>query len=350
MIGAHHVAPTDITDEDDDMQRRHLLAGGTAVGLALIMQGSTQSPARIGAADAQRLAARVEEYCADEQQLGGGALARKASADLADAKLALRTCAIDAAAESSFTSAAGNMAVMAGWLHFDADESEKALDCYRDAMAMATEAGDDELAVHVCLNQAYQTIAESRRGQAHPTSALRLTRRAAELTRRQPSGRVHALIDARTALAHAALGDRSAFEKSITSAWREMDLAYDREPVEQCPSWLQFMCHNEVRYHQACGLAYLGAASRSLELFREVATVHAGQRNSAYYHAWLARTMAQTGNIDDAVTEANHVVTDLAGGVSSARTLRVLEPVHRGASKTRHDQFTSQYNQLAGQV
>ncbi|MEU6562634.1 hypothetical protein [Nocardia nova] len=348
--GTHHVAPTDTTDEDDDMHRRHMLAGGTTIGLALIMGGAATSPARIGSGEARRLAERVDEYCTDEQQLGGGALARNATADLADAKRVLRMCAIDSAAESAFTSAAGNMAVMAGWLHFDADDPAKARDCYRDAMAMAAEAGDDELAVHVCLNQAYQTTAEAQRGHAHPTSALRLTHRAAELTRRQPSGRVHALIDARTAMAHAALGDRSAFEKSITSAWREMELAHDREPLDQCPTWLRFMCHTEVRYHEACGLAYLGAASRSLELFGQVAASHAGQRNSAYYHAWLATAMAQTGNIDDAVAEAEHVVADLDAGVSSQRTLRVLEPVHRAASATRHEQFTIHYNRLAKQV
>ncbi len=343
----HHVAREPRLDEDDDdMERRQLLIGGAAAGLTAI----THFPARISMTDAERLAERVDHYVHAEQRVGVGTLARAAHADFRNAEEMMRTHDIASAAEPAFVSAVGNMAVMAGWLYYDSDKQDAATACYRDALAMAAEIGDDELAAHTCLNKALQTITQAGRGKANPRSALQSTLRAADLARPRTSGRIHALIASRQALAHSLLGDRSAFDRSIATAWREMDLACDREPLSQCPDWLQFMCHNEVRYHEACGNAHLGDASKSTELFERVAAERAGQRNAANYRAWFARSLAHVGNITDAITEATDVIASLADGVSSSRTLRVLEPVRIAASKPYHSGFRERYDQLSVQA
>ncbi|WP_330253472.1 helix-turn-helix transcriptional regulator [Nocardia sp. NBC_00565] len=339
----HHAAEHG-AEEDNDMKRRQLFVAGTAAGLTVLAH--PRLPAHIGMSDAQRLAKRVDSFVTTEQKVGGGALAQLARTDLEDAKAVLATCDIDSAAAPLFISAAGNMAVTAGWLHYDNDDQVAARDCYRDAMALANETDDDELAAHTCLNVALQTVTQARRGEAHPTSALRSTLRAADLTRRQPSGRIHALIAARQATAYACLGDRSAFTRAVATAWREMDLAYDHEPFDKCADWLKFMCHNEVRYHEACGYKYLGEASRAAELFEQVAAERAGQRNSANYRAWLASSLAEVGNIDDAIAVAADVLENLGGGVSSGRTLRVLEPVRAAAIKPRHNDFQQRYDRF----
>ncbi|WP_327112772.1 hypothetical protein OHB12_29650 [Nocardia sp. NBC_01730] len=343
QVGWEHVA-----EKDDDMKRRQLLVGGTAAGLTVLAH--QHFPARIGMSDAERLAERVDGYVTIEQKVGGGALATAARTDLEHAKMVLATSEIDSVAAPVFTSAAGNMAVTAGWLFYDADDQRAATRCYSDAMALANHVGDDELAAHTCLNVALQTIAQARRGEAHPQYALRSTLRAADLTRRQSSGRIHALIASRQATAYACLGDRSAFTRAVATAWREMDLAYDHEPFERCPDWLKFMCHNEVRYHEACGYSYLGEASRATELFEQVATERAGQRNSATYRAWLASSLAEVGDIDDAITVATDVIANLADGISSSRTLRVLEPVRAAATNPRHEDFQERYDQFSVRV
>ncbi|WP_327097048.1 hypothetical protein OIE68_45525 [Nocardia vinacea] len=350
IADTHHVAREPKLDEDDDMERRQLLVGGTAAGLTVITHRPQRFPTRIGINAAKRLAARVDSYVNTEQRVGGGTLATAARTDLEHAEMMLQTHDIDGAALPAFVSAAGNMAVMAGWLFYDSDDQDAATACYRDALALAAEVGDDELAAHTCLNRALQTITQARRGKANPHSALRSALRAADLARPAAAGRIHALIAARQALAHSCLGDRSAFNRSIASAWREMDLAYDHEPLDQCPDWLKFMCHNEVRYHEACGNAYLGDASMSTELFEQVAAERAGQRNAAHYRAWFACSLAQVGNIADAITEATDVITNLASGVSSSRTLRVLEPVRNAATKPHHTDFRERYDQLSIQV
>ncbi|MET9286272.1 helix-turn-helix domain-containing protein [Nocardia beijingensis] len=347
-VSESEIASERVAGKDDDMKRRQLLLGGTATGLSALTH--QHRPDRIGRSDAERLARRVDSYVTTEQTVGGGALARSASSDLEHAKIMLSTCEIEGSAASAFTSAAGNMAVTAGWLFYDADDQLAATRCYSDAMALANHAGDDELAAHTCLNVAFQTITQAERDEAHPQYALRCTLRAADLTRRQPASRIHALTACRQATAYACLGDRSAFTRAITTAWREMDLAYDHEPLDECPDWLRFMCHNEVRYHEACGYCYLGESSRAVELFEQVVNKRAGQRNSANYRAWFASSLARVGNIDDAVSVAADVLADLADGVSSSRTLRVLEPVRAAATKPRHQGFHKRYDQFRVQV
>ncbi|WP_162958192.1 hypothetical protein [Nocardia yunnanensis] len=332
-------------EEDDDMKRRQLFVAGTVAGLTIL--APPRRAARIGMPEAQRLSKRVGNFVTTEQTVGGGALAQLARADLENAKAALTTCEIDSAVAPLFASAAGNMAVTAGWLYYDNDDQLDARDCYRDAMALANETGDDELAAHTCLNVALQITTQARRGAAHPTSALRSISRAADLTRRQSSGRIHALIASRQATAYACLGDRSAFARAVATAWREMDLASDHEPIEECAGWLKFLCHNEIRYHEACGYAYLGEASRAAELFEQVAAERTGQRNAANYRAWLASSLAEVGNIDDAVSVAADVLDNLGRGVSSGRTLRVLEPVRAAAVKPRHLEFQQRYDRFA---
>jgi hypothetical protein len=346
-------------DEDDDMKRRQLILGGATVGVTLLAPPRIDGlPAHIGLGDATELARKVDDYVNREQRVGGGTLALRALTDYSRAKTMLDNCDMDDAAATAFVSAAGNMAVMTGWLFYDSDQHAAAMTSYNNALALAAYAGDDELAAHTCLNMALQGIALSRRFLAdpnaevksHPRTALRATARAADLARGRPSGRIHALVASRQALAHASLGDRVAFGRSIATAWREMDLAYDGEPLDQCPDWLKFMSHNEVRSHEAIGYSDLGDASKSAELFAEIAAERAGQRNAASYRAWLAASLVQLGDTDTAVTEASVVLDRLASGISSDRTFRKLEPVRQAATKPSFSDFRDRYDQMATQT
>jgi transcriptional regulator with XRE-family HTH domain len=331
--------------EDDDMQRRQLIVGSAAAGVTLMARLSTGGE-RVGRGDVTALAERVDSYNHTEQQVGGGALADHATNDFQQARYALDNFDTSADVAEAFASATGNMAVMAGWLHYDSDDQTAATACYREALALAAQTGDDELAVHTCLNMALQNITQARRGKANPQAALRYTVRAAALTQRHTAGRIHALIASRQALAYAAMGDHNGFGRSVNTAWREMDMAHGHEALEDCPLWLRFMSHNEVRYHEASCYAYLGAASKSADLFSVVAAERAGQRNAANYRAWLAYSLSRVGDVTLAVGEARDVLKELSTGVSSGRTLRVMESVRAAADPERHPEFCRDYDLL----
>lgn len=337
--------------EDEDVKRREF--GSTLAGLSALIMGdptSLTSTARIGFADAQRLSARVEYFDRQDQRVGGAALVESANRQFVQAKMVLEM-SDSGSAGRAFMSATGNMAVIAGWLAFDADNHALARQCYSEALALANAADDDELTVHACLNMAMQSVNLSRRGYGSPHHASRLIGRARDLTHRLPSGRIHALVAAREAVALAALGERAGFARAVATASREMDRADAHEPVADCPVWLRFMSHTEIELHEAIGNGYLGELSKSIELHTNVIRQRSGARNSAHYRAHLAESFARVGDTQSALAEAIPVVTALEGSVSSTRTLRQIGVVRAAVDNHRSaDEFNRRFDALTRQV
>ncbi|MGK8558581.1 helix-turn-helix domain-containing protein [Nocardia gipuzkoensis] len=330
--------------EEDELKRREF---GFLLGATLVASGvnSNVVPNRIGVADAHRLANSVIDLTQREQILGGGALVQEAVAALDVAKAALESCAFEEAVGRAFMTATGELATLAGWLAYDADLHALARRCYADAFALANQAGDDGLTIHVCLNAAHQTINLSRVGIGSPHRALGLIGRAKDLTRGHPPGRIHALIAVREAQAYAVLGDRSAFGRTIATAWRELDFAYSHEAADQCPEWLRFVNTTEIRCHEARGVGDLGDLERSAILSSSLVLEQAGARNAAAYRAGWAAALAKIGDISDAVTQASAVLSELEKQVSSTRTLKLLEPV-RATAGVHDDSFNQRFDDL----
>jgi hypothetical protein len=308
---------------DSDVKRREFgkLAGAVAMTTAVWPFGE-----HIGPADAQRLLAAVDELEAQDQQIGGGTLVRFALEQLAHAKHTLDTATYDTATGNAFASATGHLAVLAGWLAYDADLHPVARRCYADAMALASEAGDEDLIAHTCLYAANQSIFLTRQGEGRPHHALKLIDRARTLMRGRPPGRIHALIAVREAQAQGVLGDRTGYGRAIATAWREVDQALDFEPEDECPQWLRFVTHSEIRGHEARGWGDIGDLRKSIDLLDAAATEERGTRNALNARAWSAAAHARIGDIPAAVDVGMMVLTELQK-VTSGRTLRVLEPV-----------------------
>ncbi|BDU07795.1 hypothetical protein FMUBM48_40580 [Nocardia cyriacigeorgica] len=335
--------------EVDEMKRREfgIFCGAAVVGPVMNL---SVSGGRIGVSDAARLLAEVDTLAEREQVVGGGALVKQAVVGLNRAKAALEACEFTERAGKAYMSAVGELATIAGWLAFDADMHELARRCYREAFALAGESGDDQLTVHLCLNVANQVVALSRTGQAHPHRALGLVERASELTRKQPPGRVHALMAAREAQSYSVLGDRSGFGRAIATAWRELEHAMEHERFDECPLWLRFVTATEVRCHEAAGIGALGDLRKSLELSSDLALEHSGARNSAAYRAGWAAALARVGDVETAVKQGLEVLVDLERSVSSPRTLRNLEPVRRAAEGRSDDEFNRRFDDLVQQA
>lgn len=308
---------------DSDVKRREF--GKVAAAVTMTTAGPPFG-AHIGSADAQRLLAAVDGLEARDQQFGGGALVQLALEQLAHAKHTLDTAGYDTTTGNAFASATGHLAVLAGWLAYDSDLHQVARRCYADALALASEAGDEDLVAHTCLYAANQSITSAREGKGSPHHALKLIDRARVLMRGRPPGRIHALIAVREAQAQALLNDWMGFGRAVATAWREMEQAISFEPLEECPQWLRFVTPAEIRGHEARGYSELGETHRSIELLDAAAAEEPGTRNAINDRAHVAVAHARIGDIRAAVAVGTSVLAELET-VTSSRTLRVMEPI-----------------------
>ncbi|WP_280492439.1 helix-turn-helix domain-containing protein [Nocardia asiatica] len=309
---------------EDEVKRREFGKLATAGTVAVFLP---ESRGRIGMGDVQRLLAGVDALDQQDQRTGGAQLVDVAINQLTHAKDRLETGAFDAVTGNAFTSATGELAVLAGWLAYDGDRHRLARRCYADAMALGTEANDSDLVAHTCLYAANQSCSLTRavRG-GSPYKALQLADRARDLMRGRPPGRIHALIAVREAQAYGLLGDRTAFGRAIATAWRELDQAVQFEPLEEVPQWLRFVTYSEVADHEARGYADLGDLRRSVDLYATAVDRPAGMRNATIVRAWSAATRARLGDIGGALEHGFPALVDLSA-IASTRTLRHLEPV-----------------------
>ncbi|MGI5220132.1 hypothetical protein [Nocardia sp. CA-290969] len=337
----------DAREVDTDVRRREFGQFAAAAGAAAIT--GWKFGEHIGMADVRRLLDGVNRLEAQDQVSGSGALVGLAVKQLARAKRTLDTGSYDGSTGAAFASATGHLAVQAGWLAYDSWMHPLARRCFTDALALATEAGDEDLIACVCLYSANQSIAVSRSGEGSPHHALKLIDRARTLVRGQPPGRIHALIAAREAQARSLLGDREGFGRAIATAWREVEYAQELEPVDRCPQWLRFVTFSEIRGHEARGWRDVGDSVRALECFDTAIREEAGSRNTAHTQAWAAATHAQFGDIRTAI-ELGTPVLDQLEAIASPRTLRVLKRIRSVTDSTAGEEFRYRFDALAASM
>lgn len=340
-----------IVEHGAGVDRREFNKTVLAVGGALALPDWAGTPP--GVVDAKTvdtvhvdaLRAAADQIRQRDQRVGGGALLTEAAHCLTRAKAMLDTATYSASIGTALMAATGDLAMCAGWVAYDADRKDLARQWYSDALALATEAGDDDLAVHALQNSALLAMSPS--GSGSPSRAMQLSERSRIIARNIRSSRLHALIASRTAIAHAAVGDRSNFERAIGTAWREVEHAEGHEPPAETPTWLRFVVPAEVRYHEARGRAYLGDLDEAAAVFHAGAAEQADPRNATNYRAALAATLAHSGDTSTAITEGVTVLTSLEGTVSSWRTLRQLEPVRAAAlTHTDGEEFHVRFDKL----
>ncbi|MBO0854701.1 MAG: hypothetical protein J2P18_13175 [Nocardia sp.] len=335
--------------EVEEVRRRDLGKLAAVAGAAILLPNS---PTHIGKADVRRLLAGVDALERADQEHGGAGLVEYTTDRLDAVKGILDRGVYDSRTGTEFTSAAGELAVLSGWLAYDADQHGQARRCYADAMALGAEADDPDLLAHTCLNLSNQasSLARLPAGGGSPHKALQLNDRARDLMRGRPAGRIHALIGLRDAQAYALLGDRSAFGRSIATAWRELEHALQFEPLEDVPQWLRFVTSSEVADSEARGFADVGDLTRAVDLYATAVEHPAGRRNTVLVRACSAATRARAGDTAGAL---EHGMSALAGlsEVSSIRTLTRLRPVRVAvADIPAGEQFRDRFDALTGKA
>ncbi|WP_433566864.1 helix-turn-helix domain-containing protein [Nocardia sp. CA-151230] len=304
----------------------------------------------IGHGDARRIAVYVNLIEDEARRVGGAPLVRAVVAQSEQALRVLDTVTFgNSEAETIYLSAVGHLAAAASWLAFDSTLLAQARRSANDAFAVANQAGDDDVTVHSCMVRSLETLALAKTGEGSPQYALRLTGLARNLLRGRPPARIHALVATREAQAHAQLGDRERFVRAIAVAWREMEQAADYEPIEQCPVWLQFVSRSEIKFHEARGYERLGDTATAVELFS--AMERGAGRNAVFYRARKAAILAGGGDLAAAVAEGVQVLDQLEQGLSSPRTITVLEPIRTAADKLPTDEeFCQRFDAVSSKV
>lgn len=334
-------------EETADMGMNRRQFGGGLAGLAAAT-GMSQIPipTKVDSAHVRYLHSSVEKLWTKDEILGGGALVRDGLRLYHRARRMLDEADYSEATGRQLMSAAGELAVCVGWLAYDADNQNLARELYTEACLLADQSGDDGLAIiameKMSLQSAYLAHKEGLPGRAR--EAVRLSARATELARHDPSPQLHALLASREAVAHAAVGDHRGFTFAITRAWREVDRGF----ADDAPVWLRFVDSSEITALEGRGRSYLGDPCTAAALYQRSLEATLSPRGSAIYRAGLAAALAASGDVTGAVAEGMIVLPALnTGGVMSPRTLARLRPVRQAAARDRRgEDFCAHYDQI----
>jgi hypothetical protein len=276
----------------------------------------------------------------EQDQAGGGARIRDHALHTWNAaRRMLDEITSPGKAGDDLASATGQLAISAGWACYDSGDPATARRLYAEALVLAQQAGDEALAAQAMVTASLLLADGDRPGMAG--QALALAERAAAQARRDPSPRLHALLDARQALAHARLGDSAAFRAAITRAWRETGRS---DPGDQ-PGWLDFARPAEIAVHEAKGLVSLGDPQSAASLLRDALEDEGiSPRNRVMYRAHLATALAVSGDTDDAMEHAATVLVQLEGPVLSPRARTALSPVRAAAGRAGATGFCTRFD------
>lgn len=334
-------------EERDKMGMNRRQFGGGLVGLAAAANLSqVQIPAKVDSAHVRYLHSSAKKLYTKDQNVGGGALTRDGLRLYHRARRMLDEADYSEETGRQLMSAAGELAVCVGWLAYDGGEQALSRELYSEARLLADQSGDDGLAIRAMEKMSLQSAVHFARKERLPGSAreaVRLSERATELARHDPSPQLHSLLAAREATAHAAAGDRQGFTVAIARAWRQVDRGF----AENAPVWLRFVNSSEIAVQEARGRLFLGDSAAASTLYRRSLEATLSDRNSANYRAQLAASLAASGDVTSAVTEGMIVLSALEGGITSPRTLAVLQPVRRIAALDRRGKdFCAYYDQI----
>jgi transcriptional regulator with XRE-family HTH domain len=316
-------------EEEDEMSMNRRRFGGGLASLAVMASLSQMRvPRRVDSAHIRYFHASVEKLYTKDQSVGGGALIHDGLRLYHRARIMLDEADYSEEIGRQLMSTVGELAVCAGWLAYDANDQDLSRELYSEARLLADQSGDHGLAIRAMEKMSLQSVALSQRSglSGGAREAVRLSMRAAELARHDSSPQLHALLAAREAIAHAAVGDSQGFHGSISRAWREVDRGF----TDDAPAWLRFVTSSEITVHEAKGHLYLGDHLSASRLYRTSLDATLGNRNCANYRAQLAAALAASGDVSAAVAEAMIVLPALdTGHIISLRTLAELEPVRR---------------------
>ncbi|WP_062013173.1 hypothetical protein [Streptomyces hygroscopicus] len=232
----------------------------------------------------------------------------------------------------SMTSAAAELAYLAGWTAFDAGEHPLALSWLTTATNLAEEAGDAPLAGHILRAMAHQAV-----DLGNPQEAVRLAE--ASLSSRryaQACWRERSLLGVVHARGLAAAGEKKAATAALLQAERDLSRANESDHE---PHRVYFFCEASLAHETAATLRDLGDLEGAEKQFRHSVRTRRAQftRTHSVTLGYLGAVQAQQGHLDAACDTWGKAL-DAMTGVQSGRARetvvqmrRALAPFHRRA-------------------
>lgn len=229
----------------------------------------------------------------------------------------------------STTSAAAELAYLAGWTAFDGGEHPLALRWLTAATNLAEEAGDAPLAGHTLRAMAHQAV-----DLGNPREAVRLAE--ASLSSRryaQACWRERSLLGVVHARGLAASGEKKAAVAALLQAERDLNRASESDNE---PNRVFFFGEASLAHETAAALRDLGDLQGSERQFRHSVRTRRGEftRTHSVTLGYLGAVQAQQGHLDVACETWGQAL-DVMVGVQSGRARETVVQMRRALSPFR---------------
>ena len=311
------------------IDRRHLLLGLGAAPVAaglipLTPDGAghaERTPNRVGDTDVGEVLATVQALKLLDNRIGGGSLCATALMETRRVwrMVNLSRCTDDVAAR--LRSAAGELAIFTGWLHFDAARRDDAWSLLSEGLTTARLGSDPNVEIHA---YAQLSLVAGRSGRAR--DAVDLARAGQRIAGASAPQRLRSLLRVREAQGWSQLGEATECDRALGRA-RD---AFDPRTGADDPAWISFYTEAELEGLDAVcndGLGQHTAAQRSYRTaLDKLPTQYV--RNREYFATGYALASARTGDLDQA-TDAGHRTLATVSEMSSARVRNRLRQLHR---------------------
>ena len=317
-------AAQELTEESAMDRRGFLVMVGAALGAtASTWSMSMAAPGKVGVApppvSLDRLAARLADLRALDDELGGSALR-----DLAVAELRwLADLARQRTTDQPLLRLVGEAARLCGWLHLDADQHAVAQGYYVTALRCSADAGDTLLGANILAGMAFQATLTG-----HTGEALSLIDAAEQRTGRAASPKLRALLATRRARAHARAGDERACGVALVCAERHLDRA---APDYEEPEWLYFFDEAELAAQAGACWTDLHRPTRAQPLLDAALGGIGAQfvRDRSIYQVRSAQARFDGDDVDRACEELAGAAA-LAASTGSVRAMSTVREARRG--------------------
>ncbi|MFE3629474.1 Tat pathway signal protein [Streptomyces goshikiensis] len=335
----------DLGGTDLDMDRRRLLAGSaySVAGLALPSEAWWEAAAdrarartpvskhTITPQDVESVKEMTVFFSRRDQQRGGRGAGRTALVAYLRTEVAAYLAGRFPSEEvrRNMTSAAGELAYLAGWTAFDAGEHPVAVRWFTLATQLAEEARDAPLAGHVLRAMAHQAV-----DLKQPGEAVRLAAASLEGKRyTDASWREKALIGVVHARALAADSQR----KGAVAALHRAEKDLSRAGGDDEPGRVWFFGEASLAHETGATLRDLGdLKAADHEFRRSVRTRRAQfQRTHSVTLGYLAEVQIQQGQLEAACHTWERAL-DAMAGVQSGRTRATVVQLRRSLSPFRN--------------
>jgi tetratricopeptide (TPR) repeat protein len=297
-----------LNDQEQPVDRRSFLSGLATLGF----DPERGTPRKIGTAEVRTVRKMVHQLKQLDERMGGDNLSMDAHRALAALNRLINTARYTETTGRHLRSAYGDLAVLTGWLSYDANRPQDAWGFYNQSLYQARMADDPEVEVH-----AYAQMSMAALKNGMPRDAVELARMGQRISARHVPPRVMSLLALREACGWAQLVATKETRTALSRAYK----SFDNGPSDEDPRWIDFYSLAELDGLAATCHADLGDTDVAMRMTEKtLATMdHKYGRNRAWYSVVLAETHLRQGDMYDACEVARDTLP-LIAEVSSTRT------------------------------